>query len=501
MNFVARSLNSLRSRKSSTITTMIIFAVIFTFIFSSMIVYSSTSKTLGFLKRSITSAVTIDSVNITRNDHGAMVGGSSNLLADTVSKLISSDYVDKYNISDFCKVTFNGKYNKISKNYSSESNVQASDASLYSTINTEYDCAFTVNGYRLLEGSHISDTDGGKNVCLISKEFADLNSLKLADKIICANEIKPSDTYELEIAGIFEVPDGEYLEGCGTSPKEIIFVPYSTLQQHLNRKKISGSVTVFLKNNNDIDSYISELKSKGNLVKVYEDPFDVSEPELTTETKDLSLDELLEYYDENNCFVVKIDRGWYDLVAKPIEKVKELSFYIIASFVLSALIIIVLICILSVKKRKKEYGVLLSMGESKSRITIQMLIENLVPLIVAVALGIVMGNYIGLPVIEHFTDAAYETQMAESKSEIATQSAEYNAVDTSDHGYNHSGLTDLLDKTSSRISAASNTAPELKASDVITVVILVLALTVISTLIQMVYILRLNPKDIMTGKG
>ena len=84
-------------------------------------------------------------------------------------------------------------------------------------------------------------------------------------------------------------------------------------------------------------------------------------------------------------FVVQVDDSAYLQVAGPLERMVSLMTLMAAAAVLLGAAILFLLSLLGAKSRDREIGVLLSLGEEKRRIFLQMLLELSLPMVAAVS--------------------------------------------------------------------------------------------------------------------
>ena len=61
------------------------------------------------------------------------------------------------------------------------------------------------------------------------------------------------------------------------------------------------------------------------------------------------------------------NKEWYEMVAKPVEKLNRLIGYMIVGFVTAGILLFGILTSLSVKGRKREIGILLSMGGTQKK--------------------------------------------------------------------------------------------------------------------------------------
>lgn len=230
------------------------------------------------------------------------------------------------------------------------------------TLSSEKCSKFQSGKYKLVDGRHITPDD--KHTCLISKELADYNKLAVGDKINMYS--LDSDTVsEFEIVGIF---DGT--EGASGNALTVDEIPANC--------GYIDCATLF-------ELFGDELNGYQQLTIYVEDPVSVQNvydrisalPELKGKTLKLS-----------------IDTDEYDVVSTPLKSLQKLvnTTIVIISGV-SAMILTLLLTIW-IRGRKKEIGILLSVGKSKANIIVQLFTETFIVAVPAFAMSIPLSNLI-----------------------------------------------------------------------------------------------------------
>ena len=233
------------------------------------------------------------------------------------------------------------------------------------TFSTEKCKAFQSGKYKLVEGRHITIND--KYVCLISKELADYNNLSVGDKIKMYS--LDSDTIsEFEIVGIFDGTEGASGNALTVDeiPANCGYVDYAGLEYN------------FGLTDEDEDGY-------QQLTIYVEDPVSIQNvydkisvlPELKGKTLKLS-----------------IDTEDYDVVSTPLESLQKLVNTTIIIISVVSVIILTLLLTIWIRGRKKEIGILLSIGKSKLNIILKIFTETFVVAIISFAASIPFSNLI-----------------------------------------------------------------------------------------------------------
>jgi len=170
-------------------------------------------------------------------------------------------------------------------------------------------------------------------------------------------------------------------------------------------------VTVYLKNSNDVDAFIEEIKVKINIEEVTNVVSEYNQGVFSG----LERDDFLAAFDINRNYTIQIDQEWYNIVAKPMETIHNIIGMFILGVLLGSVIVMVLIISISLKGRKREFGVLLSMGETKGKIMGQVFAEILLPLVLAGCIGIALSA-VTQPIVENFSTQTLVTEAGEMQS-------------------------------------------------------------------------------------
>jgi len=214
----------------------------------------------------------------------------------------------------------------------------------------------------LIDGRHITPDD--THVCLISKELADYNKLSVGDEINMYCLDSDSNT-KFEIVGIFDGTEGasENALTVDEIPANCGYVDYATMFEMFED---------ILDGYEQLTIYVEDPISIQN---VYDK---ISElPELKGKTLKLS-----------------IDTDEYDVVSTPLESLQKLVNTTIIIISLVSVVILTLLLTIWIRGRKKEIGILLSIGKGKVNIIAQLFTETFIVAIVAYAASIPLSNLI-----------------------------------------------------------------------------------------------------------
>ena len=199
---------------------------------------------------------------------------------------------------------------------------------------------------------------------MISKELADYNKLSVGDKVKMYS-LDSDAISEFEIVGIF---DGT--EGASGNALTVDEIPANC--------GYIDCATLF-------ELFGDELNGYQQLTIYVEDPVSVQNvydrisalPELKGKTLKLS-----------------IDTDEYDVVSTPLESLQKLVNATIVIISVVSAIILTLLLTIWIRGRKKEIGILLSVGKSKANIILQLFTETFVVAAPAFAMSIPFSNLI-----------------------------------------------------------------------------------------------------------
>ncbi|KAF1296766.1 ABC transporter permease [Enterococcus sp. JM4C] len=342
---------------------------------------------------------------------------------------------------------------------------------------------------KLAGGKVFSDEDvkEGKNVVIIGKRLAEQNNISLgADWVIKVEsdnveyddngneiEVKPEDIksfdFPVKVIGFFEPVTTE------KEPKKNTDAYYNQMSQSEELEN-----TIYLPNelvkefNKQTAKEIYEASEEDFENYEYFSPaYTLKSPEDTEAFKEEAEPLLPDYY------IVQASADQYDQVGGSMKKMNQISKYVVIIAVLAALLIIGLVVLLFMRDRKHELGIYLSIGETRGKVMGQIMVELLIISALALVCSLVTGNLLGNVV----SNSLMQSDL------LATPT---NPNDMMDYMYN--GLVSSELTTSDVTSAYKVT---FSVGYIVTYLVVGLGTVLVSALIPLMYILRLNPKKIM----
>jgi ABC-type ATPase involved in cell division len=211
-------------------------------------------------------------------------------------------------------------------------------------------------GYRKL-------MDGGEmpqnvNECIVSKELADLNNLKVGDKIKLKLSIISLENNEQKVMNInVELTiTGIYLDAT---------------EAYTSQFKISS----LNRRNEVLTTLDTMINSFGNIMRVNAKYY-LKKPSLLKDFEaELRAKGLDEYY------LVSTDEAGYQKVVGPVEGLKKISLTFMIIVLIFGAVILMALSSIAVRERKYEIGVLRAMGMKKKKVALGLWIEMLINLL------------------------------------------------------------------------------------------------------------------------
>lgn len=299
-----------------------------------------------------------------KNQWGTVYGYNGDLITQEIVDAIGKvDGVVDYNSEDTASYYGAGVDFKYLPAAFGLSYTQYGEASSYTaTLSSEKCSKFQSGKYKLVEGRHITPDD--KHACLISKELADYNKLSVGDKIKMYS-LDSDAISEFEIVGIFDGTEGtsgnpltvdEIPANCG-------YIDYATMFE-LFKEELNGyqQLTIYVEDPLSVQNVYDKISAL---------------PELKGKTLKLS-----------------IDTDEYDVVSTPLESLQQLVNITIIIISVVSVVILTLLLTIWIRGRKKEIGILLSVGKSKLNIILQIFTETIVVAVISFIASIPFSNLI-----------------------------------------------------------------------------------------------------------
>lgn len=502
MNFLKRASWNMRKRWVRFVLTTVIFSAVFSVIFGCVVIISSTGRSMEKAERISAGAVTLYGAGYITIDAGG--GGWKSTPIEDAEVFADSEYVYSYN---FALQGFPTVQSENTELYVRNPDLVKWDSiyseiyreNIYGVTDSELSEAFSAYGYKLLSGDPIIPEDRRKNYLLISREYAEANDLSIGDAIsftaysYSGTELQETyDARTFTVRGIFATPPQgrTYYTWLNEDPANFMFANTYDLLEWLPEYEHTVSwVTIFLKNADDIYDFLEEAGQKLNL-RGTTLQFPGAEDDLQFDPPDVDVADLP--FREHHFYGVQWTKDWYEMIAEPTEAVRSLAMILAAALLAGAVVVLILICILNVRGRQKEFGLLLAMGETKVRTAAQVILETLIPVLTALALGVLLSLAVTAPALESWTNEIMAVRAEERQAvnqELTREDADRFGTTTAIgalQARTHSGV-----QAQSSITFSAEPAPLLLCG----AAVLLLALLILC--LQIAAILRAKPAELL----
>lgn len=517
MNWLKRSVFSICRNWWKNLLLVLLFTALFAVAVGSLTLYGTTKAQTDHLQKALGNAVTLKGVSFSfRGDGGGFRMVATHLQEDVVKAFVDSGSVEAYNFAEAQFLTFpeaEGVYQEYWKDVGAMSSMSPNYTVMgYAAVDTSLDQAFTVYGFQLEEGEHLSSGTMQEPVCLISRQFAERNGFAVGDSFQVQSATVPdAPLLSLKVLGIFTAPNSDTQKGSGWRPEDMIFFSpsafYASARGEEKDMSFSGGssqfVTVYLKSPDDVEAFVEEVQQKLPIRNVLQSHFDrLTKEPVPEEYAGMDGIEALSRLEADPQYDLVLDREWYGMVGKPLERVRDLAGVIAIVMLGAILLILSLASVLMLKGRKLEMGTLLAMGEKKSKVAGQQAVEAFLPLLFAMLLGLFLGVAAGSPLVENLCNGVYEQSAAISQGENDLVKHAHTAQNKfSLDVYRSSYAVELLDRVGERVTVYPKAKATLDRWSLTMYLLLTSGVSLLAVLVQAVSVLRLKPARILTGKG
>jgi len=524
MNYLKRAMYSVKHRFIKNILLTITFTVIFAVSLGALALLISTNKQVVQMQKTLANAVTLGGdifYGKDSKDSDSMRYNPLGIIESDIKFFTESEYIKGSNYSDMCEVNFENvksvrrKVKSLADIFLEENpKYLTAEATVLLSSNSEYCDMFTAYGFTLVDGEYFTEEE--QNKVIITKELAEFNNLKVGDEITVSTSYydrKYHDMTEDEIlksqvtvCGIMQLPKGHTLPevdlGYWTDAENFMIASYESTKPFLSRydnyyeftsEDRVPNATVYLKDMNDLDRFISEMEERLPIKKVVREVIGYNAEKAT-----VFRDEFRKEYYSNPQYILYVDEARYEMVAKPLERTRNLASAFITVIIICTAILLVLIFSFSLKGRNKEFAMLLAMGESKLKVILQVLTETLVPIVLALILGFFIGKNVIVPITENYGQSITKQSVRETQTDNEKSSETLNDI-----YHRNSEILPNVIYNRNPIAMVVQDEVEFKLDAIVIVyyVFIALTLVVLALFIQMYVILKSKPSEMLRKRN
>ncbi|PEJ80528.1 ABC transporter permease [Bacillus wiedmannii] len=473
MNFMKRAILSMKKRIGTSLILMAVFLIVTNLVLSGFTIQNASKKAADAARKKLGADVTLsldfDKLGQQARETGEMPNPPK-LNTKETDQLAKSKHVKDYNyiantfgISDGLKLVGASEGEEEGKGKAGMAAVRGGSSS---GTAIDMNASFMIEGVRktalqesfkngkskIIDGKPITEQMKNQNVALMEKRLAELNNLKVGDKVKVQSGDK-KETLEVEIIGIYETNEQAMGQQAPPimDPANKLYMPHSTMKKlEVDQGISSVQVVYFLNDPQYIDAFKKEAK-KSNI--------------------------------DFNYYKLDAHDSLYKQMIGPIENISSTSQMIIYIVSIAGAIILGLIIMLSIKGRRKEMGILLSIGEKKWKLMAQFVVEVVCIAILAFGVSITTGAKVS----QFIGDPLLSSEIATTSEETDTTRNNSTVMMSGSGGTLQNQKEDPIDKIDVSVTG----------EDVGKMGGIGLAIAIIATLLPALSILRLNPKQIL----
>ncbi|GCF95578.1 ABC transporter permease [Enterococcus florum] len=339
------------------------------------------------------------------------------------------------------------------------------------------------------QGKGFTDKDikNGTNAAIISQGVAEANSLSVGDTFVvdavsdmpaepadseedASNSSKPkSFNFPMKVAGIFKVVQKD--PDARKNPDEADPEAEWRASEQLNTiYTTEGAAKDLLKKmQEEFYSDMSDEPFEDDLM--YQATYVLKSPDEIEAFREDANALLPEYYH----VVASTDQ--YETIAGGLTKLNTISKYVVIIAVAATLLILSLVVLLFLRDRKHELGIYLSFGESRGKVITQIVLELLMISVVALVLSLITGNLLGGALSRSLIQSDWITNTNQIESFYSASHLMQSDL----------SFTDIQEAYKVSFSLGY----------IVTYLLVGIGTVLVSAILPLVYILRLNPKKIM----
>jgi putative ABC transport system permease protein len=356
MNFLKRAGRSLLYYKRNTLLMFGIFLILSTLILSGLCIRSAREQSTEQIRRSIGATVTISN-NMSSSYE---VRGKNTISLERALEISEFSEVNAFNYS----VVSSG-YPVSFESYKSEAQKKEYPDEIEMSISGDTDSDenenFATAMVTVIQGRTIEAQD--KYAAVVNDTLAEINDWELGDAAVVKSPYTGSEV-ELEIVGIYSLTEAQAPTGHPfNNPENQIYVDAGTALELNDESRIRRAVYSI---DDPVEASVFVEKAKAL-------------PEVFSEEKEI---------------IYAVNNSEYRNVSGALNSIMGITVAMVTASMVMGAIILTLLVIMAMKERDFEIGILLSMGECKWKIIAQMILEVLVPVMLAVTASVFISGWV-----------------------------------------------------------------------------------------------------------
>ena len=507
MNFIKRAWLVIKAKKGRTALLILVTSAILIFVLAGLIIKNTADSAVESAKSKAGATVTL-SVNreammkaFTPNNNSSDTSSDNNSATTSVDlttakSIAEKDSVASYLFTTTTTATAGDDISAISISSSASSSDDLSDSNqppsrggvemtsgdftITGVNSTDNVSDFTSGTSEITDGIGIT-SDTADNSAVISSDLADANGLSVGDTFTVTTTVDGTETsYTLTIVGIYEnssTATTAQMRSNASNPQNNIYTNLTTADTMKGETDTLDSAIYTLSNPEDMDDFVDEVESE-----IDTDSYSVT-----------SSDEI------------------YEQMLSPLNNISSIAQNIVILVAIAGAVILTLIVILSIRERRYEIGVLMSLGENRIKIIGQFFMELFMVTVVSLIIASFAGNFVGNALGNQLLSSTSTKQSIQNSGQNnggpgqGTNSSDSNNSDSGqksgspgDSG-GRGDMGNMVSMATSSTQEIDDLDIKLTGTDVVKLGGIALLISFISTILASIGIIRMKPKDILSS--
>lgn len=477
--------NALLSIKKSigkSLLLLVIMALIANLVLAGLAIKNATEKSMAQVRSSMGATATL-SYNMqklmqNRKKGASMASVMKAMKMSTADQLKHLKYVQSYNYSvsvgvnsssiDPVKVSNSSSSNtqqgtppgKARSSGSAQNKMTETSFSVSGNTTMKKISSFTNGSYKLISGRLLNSSDDGKNYAVISSALASDNDLKVGSSFkVYSTTSSGKKTYvTLKVIGIYKIQSSSAsMDNMSDrqNPYNTIYTPLKTAQTLNHSTTTITSATYYL-----------------------------DDPAHTFAFAKLAKKTSINW----NTYALQTSDEAYEASVSSLKNMEKFANIFLVVVIAAGAIILALIIILTLRSRFYEFGVFLSLGESKAAIIAQQLVEVGLIAVLAFMLSLGTGKMVANSISSMLTSTSTQTAVSASSSQKGPSGP---GAQGGPGGMMQNAMTSPTNKPLD-VSVSASVIGELAGVSC--------AICLLSIAVPSSYILRLSPRQILMKK-
>lgn len=510
MNFIKRAWLAIKAKKGRTVLLTLVTSAILIFVLAGLIIKNAADSAVKSAKSQTGSSVSLQ-INreymmsqMTPPDQNSSSDTSSSSTSSTkkvsttiplslAQKIAKKSGIASYLFTATTTVTAGDNISAISTSSSSSSSNNSSnqrgggpqmvtgDFTITGVNETDKVSDFSSGTSKISKGSGITSSTED-NSAVISSDLAKANNLSVGDSFTVKATVNGTETsYTLKVVGIYKsssTATSAQLQNNASNPQNNIYTTISTANTMKGESDTLDSAVFTLSNPAKMASFVKAVK------------------------KDI---------DTEKYSVVSSDEI-YQQMLQPLNNISAIAKNIVILVAVAGSVILTLIIILSIRERRYEIGVLMSLGEQRLKIIGQFFMELFMVTLVSLCVATVAGNYVGNLLGNQLLSSSNSQQVSQQGGPdqgTRNQSNQSNQSDNSSSSRNADNKGPQGKPDGGNIGSMMSMAQSSKAVDKLNIKLgisdlaklggIALLISFVSTILASIGIIRMKPKDILSS--